>query len=134
MVYLICDEKDRPATVPVRKFLRSVGVEVKIPVFDGDAAALRQANQELLTECDAVLVFYGSAGEAWKRTVESDLKKNGYRRERPLSATSVYLAPPASNDKSDLVEMEEANLINGLGGLDPASLGPFVDAVQRGAR
>jgi hypothetical protein len=134
MVYLICDEKDRSATVPVRKFLRTAGIEVRIPVFDGDAAALRRANEESLTQCDAVLVFYGAAGEAWRRTVDSDVKKNGYRREKPLSVSSVYLAPPANNDKSDLVEMEEANLINGLGGLDPAAMGPFVDAVRRGAR
>src|SRR5258708_28672158 len=35
LVYLICDERDRPATIPVRKFLRAAGLEVSIPVFEG---------------------------------------------------------------------------------------------------
>ena len=37
LVYLICGEKDRKATVPVRKFFKSHGMEVSIPVFEGSA-------------------------------------------------------------------------------------------------
>ena len=132
LVYLICDEKDRAATVPLRKFLRAAGLEVRIPVFDGDAATLRQANEQLLMQCDSVLLFYGRAGGAWKRSVETDLKKNSYRREKPLRASFLYLAEPSNEDKTDLMDMEEPNLINGVDGFRPDTMNAFVEATSRG--
>jgi hypothetical protein len=132
LVYLICDPRDRPTNVPMRKFLRSQGFEVKIPLFEGDSGTVRQANQELLGECDAAVLFYGAGDEAWKRTVESDLKKiKGYPREKPLLASYTYLAPPATGDKNDLVELEEPNLINGLTGFSEAGMTPLLEALQR---
>lgn len=122
LVYLICDERDRPATVPLRKYLKSRGLDVQIPIFEGDAATVRRGNQDLLARCDAVVVFYGAGDESWKRAVDSDLRKmKGYRGDRPLRASYTYLAEPATGAKTDLLEMEEPNLMNGLAGLsEPA--------------
>ena len=36
---------------------------------------MRQANQDILARCDAVILFYGAGNKAWKRTVENDLMK-----------------------------------------------------------
>ena len=36
------------ATIPLRKFLKSPGMRVQIPLFEGDAATVRQNNQDLL--------------------------------------------------------------------------------------
>jgi hypothetical protein len=131
VVYLICDERDRPATRPLRKFLQAQGFEAKIPVFEGDAARVRQANQDLLTQCDAVIVFYGAGDEAWKRTVENDLKKmKAYRGENPLLASYTYLAEPPTADKKDLIELEAPNLINGLEGFSEAQMTPLLSALQ----
>src|SRR6185295_19876430 len=60
LLYLICDKRDRTATVPLRKFLRSRGIDVQTPVMEGDAATVRRHNQQLLTRCDAIVVFYGA--------------------------------------------------------------------------
>jgi hypothetical protein len=128
LIYVICDVRDRAATLPVRKFLRGLGCEVKIPVFEGDAAAVRQSNQDLLTQCDAVLLFYGAGDEAWKATVESDLKKmKAYRGDTPLLST--YLAEPATDDKRDLIELEEANLIDAMAGFSEAKMKPLLTAL-----
>jgi hypothetical protein len=132
LVYLICDERDRSATIPLRKYLRSQGLDFKIPLFEGDAATVRQANQDLLTQCDSVMLFYGAGDEAWKRTVENDLKKvRGYRTERTLSPIWTYLALPATTDKSDLIELEEPNLIDGLKDFPDASLKAYVETLRR---
>jgi hypothetical protein len=132
LVYLICDERDRRATVPLRKFLRSQGLEVRTPVFEGDAATVRQDNQDLLTQCDGVIVFYGAGDESWKRTVDSDLRKmKGYRNVKRLMTCYTYLAEPATDDKKDLIEMEEPNLVNGLEGFSEAEMQPFVQTLQR---
>jgi hypothetical protein len=131
LVYLMCDQRDRAATIPLRKFLKNQGLEAQIPVFEGDAATVRRANQDILNQCDAVILFYGAGDEAWKRTVESDLKKmNGYRREKGLLASYTYLAEPAAADKKEIIELEEPNVINGLEGFSETGLKPFLMALQ----
>jgi hypothetical protein len=105
-------------------------LEVKLPVFEGDAAAVRQSNQDLLTLCDAVMLFYGAGDEAWKATVETDLKKTkAYRGDRPLPAAYIYLSEPATDDKKDLIDMEEANLIDALRGFSKAGMQPFLSSL-----
>lgn len=131
LIYLICNEKDRKATVPLRKYCRSQGFEVVIPAFEGDAAAVREAHQQLLTNADAIILFYGAGDEAWKRTIDSDLKKMpGYRGGKPLLASYTYLADPKTTDKEDLIDMEEPNLINGLGDFSDARMAAFVQAMN----
>jgi hypothetical protein len=131
LVYLICDQRDRPATIPLRKFLKVEGIDVAIPVFEGDAATVRQANQDLLTRCDGVILFYGAGDEGWKRTVENDLMKmKAYRDEKPLLASYVYLAAPATDDKQELIELEEPNLIKGLDGFLEMEMMPLLKLLK----
>lgn len=131
LVYLICDERDRQATIPVRRFLRDQRLDVKLPVFKGDAATVRQKNQDLLTQCDGVILFYGAGDELWKRTVDSDLRKmKGYRDLKRLRTSFTYLAEPATDDKKDLIEIEEPNVMNGLGGFSEMVMQPFVQTLR----
>ena len=131
LVYLICDHRDRPATIPLRKFLKGAGIEAVIPVFEGDAATIRQANQDLMTRCDAVILFYGAGDEAWKRTVENDLiKMKAYREGKLLQASYVYLAPPNTDDKQELIELEESNLIKGMDGFKDSEMQSFLSLLK----
>jgi hypothetical protein len=134
-IYLICDEKDRKATVPLRKYLKTKGFEVSLPAFEGAAAAVREANQALLTSCDAVILFYGAGDEAWKRTIDSELKKmKGYRAGKPFLASFTYLAAPQTSDKEDLLNMAEPGFIDGLGSFSEAAMEEFLRALgQEGA-
>ena len=59
--------QDRKATIPLRKFLRQQGLDVRLPAFEGDAAARPRAAPADADQCDAVMVFYGAGDEAWKR-------------------------------------------------------------------
>jgi len=131
MIYLICNEIDRKATVPIRRFCRGEGFEVVLPAFEGDATAVRETNQKLLTDCDAVILFYGAGDEAWKRTVDNELKKMKlHRGSHPPIATYTYLAEPVTSDKEDLIDMEEPYLLNGLEGLPDAEMKAFIQAVN----
>lgn len=130
LIYLICDEKDRKASVPVRKFCKQLGFEVALPAFEGDASQVRKTNQHLLASCDAVFLFYGAGDEAWKRTIDNELKKMaGYRAGKPLAAIYTYLAEPRTSDKEDLIDMEEPGLIDGLGGFAEAATAKAIQAV-----
>src|SRR6185503_352187 len=130
LIYLVCNEKDRKATVPLRKFCRGLDFEVALPVFEGDATAVREAHQQLLTNADVVIVFYGAGDEAWKRTIDNELKKMpGYRSGKPL-ISYTFLADPKTTDKEDLIDMEEPNLINGLGDFSESKMTAFVQAMK----
>jgi hypothetical protein len=133
LIYLICNEKDRKATVPIRKYCRGLGFEVAIPAFEGDATAVREAHQQLLTNCDALILFYGAGDESWRRTIANDLKKMpGYRSGKPLLASYTYLADPRTSSKEDLIDMEEPNLINGFGDFSDAVMIQFVQTITPG--
>jgi hypothetical protein len=114
LLYLICDAADRKETLPLRRVLQQAGFDVQIPLFAGDAATVRRAHEDLLAECDTVLVYYGAGDEAWKRTVESDLRKaQGSRKEKAPSPRITYLAPPMTDDKAELIELGD-DVLNGL--------------------
>jgi hypothetical protein len=131
LAFLICDQRDRQATIPLRKALRDAGLAVEIPAFEGDAATVRKANYELSARCDAVILFYGAGDEAWKRTVEIDLlRMKAHRDEKPLPASYLYLAPPSTDDKQELIELEEPNLINGLDGFPETELRPLLNLLK----
>jgi hypothetical protein len=131
LVYVICDERDRKATIPLRKFFKSQGLDSKIPVFEGDAATVRQSNQDLLSTCDAALIFYGVGDELWKRSVESDLRKaSGYRTSKTPVLTFTYLSEPPTDDKQELIELEEPRLIDGLKGFSEPAFADFVTAIS----
>lgn len=131
LIYLVSSEKDRKATVPLRKCLRDHGFKVEIPAFEGDAAAVRETHQQAMTNCDAVILFYGAGDEAWKRTIDNELKKMpGYRSGKPLLASYTFLADPKTTDKEDLIDMEEPNLINGLGDFSETMMTAFVQAMN----
>jgi hypothetical protein len=117
LIYFICAEKDRKTSVPVRKLCRDLGFEVALPAFEGDAGAVRAANQQNLAGCDLVVVFYGASDEAWKRTIDNELKKiTAYRGGKSRPPILTYLADPRTGDKQDLIDMNEPGLIDGLGG------------------
>lgn len=105
---------------------------MQLPVFEGDAATVRQTHQELLARCDAVLIFYGAGDEAWKRTTETDLQKiKSSRLGKNLSDIFTYLAAPMTGHKQDCIDVGEENLIIGLETFNEAAMQPLVEAVKR---
>ncbi len=131
LLYLICDQEDREAVLPLRKILKNGGFEVKIPLFDGDAATVDRAKREMLAECSVALIFYGKGGEGWKRAVDSDLlKSRGYRRDKPQLLQFTYLSAPETAEKTEMIELEEPNLINGLRGFSEIEARTLLEALQ----
>jgi hypothetical protein len=126
-VYFICDEKDRKASVPVRKLCRRLGLDVALPAFEGDASEVRKANQQNLADCDVVFVFYGAGDAAWKRAIDNELRKMaGYRGGKSPPPIFTYLAEPRTADKQDLIDMEEPGLIDGLDDLAERAMTEFL--------
>ena len=113
MIYLICDLQDLDSIVPLEDYLFNNGIEVVLPIFEGDETQIREDHIENLKACSAVIVFFGYGSELWLRTKMRDFMKiNGYGRTKPLSFKGVYLAPPNSPAKQRFRTLE-AEVING---------------------
>ena len=58
LIYLLCDGRIAKPRCPSASFARSKAGPC-LPAFEGDATAVREANQHLLATCDAVILFTG---------------------------------------------------------------------------
>jgi hypothetical protein len=97
-VYLICDQRDREAIAPLDDYLYNQGLEVILPLFEGDEAQVRQDHQEQLQVCDVVIIYCGDIQEPWLRTKLGDLRKiYGYGRSKPMLAKGIYMGEPHTN-------------------------------------
>jgi hypothetical protein len=128
-LYMICVEQDRKPSIPLRRALRARGFEVTLPSFEGDAAAVRESHWRLVTECDLALIYYGAGDDAWKRSVDSELKKSAFQRGSALPRYT-YLAEPRSGDKQDLIDMQEDALIDGREGIPDERIAALFDAAR----
>jgi hypothetical protein len=135
LIYLICDAKDRDAVLPLRKLLQSKGFETKIPLFEGDAASIDRAKQEMLTQCQTAIVFYGKGDEAWKHAIDSDLQKSrGYRTGKDQLIKFTYLSEPTTAEKNEMIELGQPNLVSGLGGFSETTANTLLEMLQATVR
>ena len=115
----------------LRKYLKGKGFEAKLPIFEGDAASVRTANDERLARCRAAVLFHGAGDEAWKAAVESDLRKaRSLRSDDPLPTPYTVLSEPMTDDKTDLVDLGEPNLIEDSGSFDEEAYGPLLRSLS----
>lgn len=126
LVYLICDQLDRASVAPIQDFLFEQSLEVRLPLFDGDAQQIREEHYETLKECDGVLIFWGNANEGWLRTMLRDLNKIfGLGRAEPYRAASLYLAE-LPNTAKESFRTREIAIIRAGRAFEPDVLRPFV--------
>ena len=134
-VYLVCEARDFEKTKPVRDALRERGYTVTWPLFEGSDADIREEHQAALTECDAVIIYYGGISEAWLRQKVRELAKAlGWGRTAPFRSRAVYVAGDLPAARRELpVGPPLIDLL--IEGSEPFSLAPlqtFFSAVQQG--
>ncbi|MCA8974858.1 MAG: TIR domain-containing protein [Planctomycetes bacterium] len=128
-LYLICVEQDLDAIGPLFEHLDGLGITVDVPVFEGDSAAVREANEEMMKACDGAIIYWGAGDALWKKSIESDLQKaKSLRDGRPLRARFTYVAAPENPRKKLLVRAKDS--IDGIAGFAPEQLAALVEALQ----
>jgi hypothetical protein len=131
-VYLMCDKLDFNSIVAVRAYLRGKGFEVIPSARDGEQSQVSKYHKEVLKECDATLIFYGSTSESWIRLKLLDLKKAaGWRKKKPLMCRAVFVAADPQTDEKQFFETFEARVLRAgdQASLD-ALLEPFVTCLE----
>jgi hypothetical protein len=133
-VYLMHTAEDEEAVAPVEDLLWDLELEVRRPLFEGDAATIREEHEENLQLCDGFLLYYGAGNERWLRKMLADLKKApGLGRTKPILSKAVWVAPPADPRKGRF-RTHEAEVLRGPeGSAAPSSaepLRPFLDPLE----
>lgn len=132
-IYLICDQPDIEAVRPLEDHLFSLGHEVILPAFIEDEAEARIEHEESMQSADAVLFYYGAAGDLWLRRKLRELQKSaGLGREKPFLAKAIYVAAPATPQKERFRTLEALLLHEPAAGFDPAALEPFIAEIVKG--
>jgi len=125
-VYLLHTAADEEAVAPLEDLLWDLELEVRRPLFEGDAATIREEHEENLQLCDAFLLYYGAGNERWLRKILADLKKApGLGRTKPILSKAVWVAPPADPRKSRFRTHEAQVLGSPEGEATPASAEPL---------
>lgn len=131
MIYLIQDKMDVRDATQLRDYLEKSGYNVVFPSYSGDLVDIRYIHQENLRRCDASIIYYGKAKEAWIKTKLQDLlKAPGFGREKKLLAKAVYFDGPKSVD-TDHFEKNNAMILGNNGGFKPEHLKPFLTKLEK---
>ena len=131
-VYLIYDNRDAGDVKPIDDFLYDHGFEVIPPIFEGDSAELAQYHRDSLLNCEAALIFYGSANQMWLRSKIWDLQKApGWGRPSPVLA-AVYVGGEQTSEKERFRTREVPLVIQNFKEFSPDKLQPFLNAMQTG--
>ena len=124
-VYLICDRERPQSHGRLRRLLMDRGMDVQIPIFEGDAASVRGANQQRLAECDAALVFYGAGDRGMERQRRRRPAQGGCLAAAAVAPARVHLPGGAGLRRQD-------RLID-IGGAERRSTGSAASARPRRA-
>lgn len=130
-VYLVFEERDEDVGESIEDFLFEQGIEVMLPEFQGDEHEIHSLHLKHLTDCDGVVVLYGSSSKAWVDIKVRELTKAlGYRNGRPIEKAAVLVAPPVDRRKERFRSLS-AEVFQPVGGtLDPAVLSRFCQELK----
>lgn len=125
VVYLLSDPLDRDSVAPIQDFLFEQSLEVRLPLFEGDAEEIRTEHYATLKESQGVLLFWGKAKESWLRNVLRDMNKVfGLGRTEPYKAAALYLANLPDPGK-ERFRTHQVSVLRPDRELDTAILRPF---------
>jgi len=130
-VYFCYDAQDAAPAKQIADALYARGLEVSLPLFDGDETERREDHEDNLVACDAVLFYHNSATELWLRTKLRDLRKAfGNGRKKPYAARGLMLGDPARVDTSGFL-IPDLIVLDGSEPFTPDRLTPFLQALAR---
>ena len=129
-IYLMAPPDDEDKIEAIEDYLFDQGLEVVIPLFSGSETEVSEAHMENLRICDGVLIYFGSATRQWVNMKLNNLiKASGFGRSKPITATSILVAPPESRHK-ERFRSHLAEIIQ-IPGNDFSGLEPFVTQIKQ---
>ena len=117
-IYLVCNQQDHPLLQPnrarsLRDHLLKLGFEVKLPLAEhDDAGEFSRDNRNKLRQCDAVLLYWGTARQSWfDQRIGELMQARGWRKGRMFAGVGAYVADPPNPVKQNYETREVDELI-----------------------
>ncbi len=130
-IYLVCDQCDFDETTPLSDYLYDQGLEVILPVFEGDEAQVREDHADKLLSSDIIIIYQGKASDLWLSSKLRDLKKlPGFDGYKPKLATVIYAGTPTTQQK-ERFRSRDSIVIKNFDAFTPQSLEPLMAAVKQ---
>lgn len=127
-LYLLYDRRDADVIGPWADWLFTT-FEVLHPAFEGSESEAAAYHEDNLRNCQAALIFYGSAGEPWLRGKLRELQKSAALRDTCAAPpTAICLIAPRTAVK-ERFRTHQATLIPQWDGLTAEELQPFITRV-----
>src|SRR5262249_7315678 len=98
MVFVNADSQDLPLAQAVASLLSKHQVECYWPLATGAPEEIRRDLEDNLSNCDGVLLIYGSSSAQWVRTQLRQGRRIISQRRRPPRALAVYEGPPVPTE------------------------------------
>ena len=131
-VYLVYEERDENAVEAIEDYLYEQGVEVMLPEFEGDEREINSMNIQNLTDCDGVIVYYGSSRKTWVDIKLRELTKAlGYREGKPIEKAAVLIGGPADRRKDRFKSLSAEVLRSDSDQTDPTVLFNFCSDLKK---
>ena len=113
-VYLCHREDDTDWAIEVASALQKQKIGARFPAFDTDAAEVSAVHRKALETCDAVVLCWANAGEAWVKAQSAELKTpwDKLGRERRFAVRSVVAGPPPGSRKNVFSKFPPPNEID----------------------
>jgi hypothetical protein len=109
-VYLIYRPEDEQSIHAVADALLARDVELLLPAFEGDDAALNALHRELLKISDAVVLYWGSASEVWVKAILQQLRNwSDLGRTHRFSFIGLIAGPPIRSRKLQYIKLKPRN-------------------------
>lgn len=129
-VFVDMESTDRSLANEVCDVLDRKGFTYALPVECGKPADIRSDLEQNLSECDALIVIFGSSTVTWVREHLRQSRKILAMRERPLKALAVYEGPPEPKDNLGF-KLANMRILDCKKGLSEQKLISFLDRIPK---
>lgn len=136
-VYVYHQRGDEAYAMALARALRERKLGTVFPIFEGDPAKLRAWHEKQLRSCDAVLLCWANADEAFTfSTIDEFSDWHALGRTTNFASRAVAVGPPRSERKESLIEFPprpEVDIVIDLTRVDnpgPEELAPLLSATS----
>lgn len=127
-VCLFCHEQDLNSVKPLYSHLTiNETFKVKLPLKEAESF---QNQKQLLQSSDAVILYYGTAGQDWFVNVWRLIQRHSSTgRTKPILAKAIYTGQPPTPEK-DLLDADDPLVLKNYGQFTADSIEPFVEKIR----
>lgn len=129
LIFVDADTDDSLLAYDICQRLMNFGAECVLPVQSHKPSETREAFEQCVIQCDAMMIVYGSVTPRWVNDQFLAVRRLEWRRERPFDAYAIYDGPPEQKSPVNVMS-PRINILQCRSRLDDQQLGTFIETVQ----